>query len=97
MGSGYKVKEKEDMKRISKRLLVCMLSVISALCMSVAVFAESGGGSGTGGTAVVSAMTGVANDMTSTATSIIPIALGVVGISMVVVFGIKIFKKIYNK
>ena len=85
------------MKKISKRLLVCMLSVISALCMSVAVFAESGGGSGTGGTAVVSAMTGVANDMTSTATSIIPIALGVVGISMVLVFGIKIFKKIYNK
>lgn len=84
------------MKRISKRLLVCMLSVISALCMSVAAFAESGGSS-TGGTAVVSAMTGVANDMTSTATSLIPIALGVVGIALVVVFGIKIFKKIANK
>ena len=82
------------MKRISKRLLVCMLSVISAMCMSVAAFAES---NGTANSAVISAMTGVANDMTATATSLIPIALSVVGIALVVVFGIKIFKKIANK
>ena len=68
----------------------CALHVIAA-------FAESGGGRVPEEPQLVSAMTGVANDMTSTATSLIPIALGVVGIALVVVFGIKIFKKIANK
>ena len=82
------------MKKISKRMFSVLMAVVASLATSVVAFAES---SGTANTAVTSAMTTVANDMTATATTIIPIALGVVGISMVVVFGIKIFKRIYNK
>lgn len=82
------------MKRISKRWLVAIMSVVASLAMTVSAFAES---SGTANSAVTSAMTTVANDMTATATSLIPIALGVVGIAMVVIFGIKIFKRIANK
>lgn len=39
-------------------------------------------------------MSGVANDMVATANAIIPVALTVVGISLVVVFGIRIFRRI---
>lgn len=39
-------------------------------------------------------MTTVANDMIATGNAIIPIALTVVGIALVVVFGVKMFKKV---
>lgn len=64
---------------------------------AVPVLAEGEGGGGTANQAVVTAMTGVAGDMTATGTAILPIALGVVGLAIVVVFGIKIFKKVVNK
>lgn len=82
------------MKRISKKFVCLMMCVFASLATSVVAFAES---SGTANSAVTSAMTSVANDMTATATSLIPIALGVVGIVLVVIYGIKIFKKIANK
>lgn len=82
------------MKKISKRMFAVLMAVVASLATSVVAFAE---GTGTANSAVTSAMTGVANDMTATATSLIPIALGVVGIVLVVIYGIKIFKKIANK
>lgn len=82
------------MKRLNKKVLVCMMSFVAALCMSISAFAET---TGSANTAVTTAMTSVANDMTATATAIIPVALTVVGISMVVVFGIKVFKRITYK
>lgn len=53
-----------------------------------AVAAESGSAN----QAVVGAMTTVAGDMTATATAILPIALGVVGLILVVRYGLKTFK-----
>lgn len=47
---------------------------------------------GTANQAVVGAMTTVAGDMTATATAILPIALGVVGLILVVRYGLKTFK-----
>lgn len=72
------------------------VALFTALCFAlscVSVFAESGSG-GTPNNAVVSAMTTVSNDMVATAESIIPVALTVVGIALVVVFGVRIFKKV---
>lgn len=48
--------------------------------------------SGTANQAVVGAMTTVAGDMTATATAILPIALSVVGLILVVRYGLKTFK-----
>lgn len=47
--------------------------------------------------ALNSAFTDIAGDLTSVATSVAPIALGVIGLSVVVIFGIKMFKRITNK
>lgn len=74
-----------------KRAFFIMLAVISALVSSVAVFAES---TGSANTAVTNAMQTVANDMLATGNAIIPIALTVVGISLVVIFGVRMFKKV---
>lgn len=76
-----------------KSARVAIMAVVFTLAMSMAAFAESG----TANTAVVSAMTTLANDMKATASSLIPIALGVVGLTMVVVFGIRIFKRIAGR
>lgn len=69
-----------------------LLSVPATLVASMPVLATEG--SGTANTAVVSAMQTTANDMLATGTSIIPIALTVVGLALVVVFGIRLFKKV---
>ena len=73
------------------KMLTAMLSVMAVLVCSLNAFAES---SGSANSAVTSAMTTVANDMVATGNSIIPIALTVVGLAIVVVFGIRMFKKI---
>ena len=48
-------------------------------------------------TALTTAFTSITGDLTSVATSVAPIALGVIGLSLVVIFGIKMFKRITNK
>lgn len=72
-----------------------MVSLPVALMASFPVFAE--GATGSANDAVVSALTGTANDMVATGTSLVPAALTVVGLSLAVIFGIKLFKKIANK
>lgn len=74
-----------------------LLSVPATLIASMPVLATEGGGSGTANSAVVTAMQTTANDMMATGSSIIPIALTVVGLALVVVFGIRIFKKVVGK
>lgn len=74
-----------------------LLSVPATLIASMPVLATEGSGSGTANSAVVSAMQTTANDMMATGSSIIPIALTVVGLALVVVFGIRIFKKVVGK
>lgn len=75
----------------AKKAMVAMLAVMCSLISCIAVFAES---SGTANTAVTSAMQTVANDMVATGNAVIPIALTVIGISMVVMFGIRMFTRV---
>lgn len=82
-------------KRVKLFMLCACMAALGILTSAVAVFAESAGG--TANSAVVSAMTSAAADMTATGTSLIPIALGVVTLILVVVFGIRFFKRIVNK
>lgn len=70
---------------------VIVTSLPAALVASMPVLASE---SGTANSAVVTALTGTANDMVATGTSLIPVALTVVGLSMAVIFGIRLFKKI---
>ena len=80
------------MKEKFRRLSVVILSMLATMVVTVSAFAESTGG--TANTAVTGAMQTVANDMVATGNAIIPIALTVVGIALVVVFGIRMFKKV---
>lgn len=48
-------------------------------------------------TALQTAFNSIASDLGSVITTIVPIALGVVGAGLVLVFGIKWFKKLTNK
>lgn len=77
--------------RIGKRLYALLIGAMLSLCLCLSCFAES---SGTANSAVTGAMTTVANDMVATGNAIIPIALTVVGIALVVVFGVRMFKKV---
>lgn len=71
-------------------------SVPVAMLASLPVLAEESG-TGTANSAVITALTATANDMVATGTNLIPTALTVVGLSLAVIFGIKLFKKIANK
>lgn len=72
-----------------RKLMLCSVPV--ALMSVMPVMAQEGG---TANSAVTTAMNTVANDMIATGNSVIPIALTVVGLAMVVVFGVRIFKRI---
>ena len=58
-------------------------------------------GSGSGQSSIVQALstafTSIASDLTTVITTIAPIALGIVGAGMVLVFGVKWFKRLTNK
>lgn len=47
--------------------------------------------------ALTTAFTTIASQLSSVATSVAPIALGIIGISTVVIFGIKLYKRITNR
>ena len=59
------------------------------------------GEGGTGTSSIVSALStafqSIASDVTSVLTTILPIALGVVGAGVVIMFGVKWFKRLTNK
>ena len=78
---------------MKKRLGVITLLGSLAVNPALAVFAENTG-SGTANQAVVSAMTSLSNDMVATGQSIIPIALTIIGLSAVVIFGVRMFFKV---
>ena len=68
--------------------------------MNGLVFAlNAGGGSGQSSivTALSTAFQSIASDLTTVITTIAPIALGIVGAGMVLVFGVKWFKRLTNK
>lgn len=58
---------------------------------------NSGSGSSSIVTALQTAFTSIASDVTSVLTTILPIALGVVGAGVVIIFGVKWFKRLTNK
>lgn len=58
---------------------------------------EGGSASSSAVTAMTTAFTSIAGDMTSTITTVLPIALGVVGLGIVIKFGVKWFKKLSDK
>lgn len=70
---------------------VALASVPMSVMMTVTSFAQE---TGTANADVVTAVTTMANDMKATGNAIIPIALTVVGLTLVVTFGLRIFKKI---
>lgn len=78
------------MKR--KHFLTISALPVAAMAAGIPVLAEESGGSVN--SAVTTAMTTLAGDMVSTGQAIVPIALTVVGIGLVVTFGIRIFRKI---
>lgn len=78
----------------TKKKFIALSTVPAVVASSVPVLASE---SGSANEAVVTAMTKTANDMIATGTSIIPVALTVVGLILVVTFGIKIFKGIARK
>lgn len=82
------------MKEKRTKIAVLFMTAIVCALSCVPVFAD---GTGTANSDVTTAMTTVANDMIATGNAIVPIALGVVGIALVVVFGIRIFKMIVKK
>lgn len=59
------------------------------------------GNSGSGASSVVSTLStafqSIASDLTSVITTIAPIALGIVGAGIALIFGVKWFKRLTNK
>lgn len=84
----------EKLKGAKKKIAMLLCACVATVAMTTAAFAE---GAGTANADVVSAMTTIANDARATGTAVIPIALGVVGLGMVVVFGIKMFGRVFRK
>ena len=48
-------------------------------------------------TALSTAFTSISSDLTTTLSTVLPIALSVLGMGIVIMFGVKWFKKITNK
>lgn len=65
------------------------------------LFSLIGGEGGSASSGVISALSSgfssIASDLGSVITTIAPIALGIVGAGMVLVFGVKWFKRLTNK
>lgn len=88
------------MTNLKKKLVPAVVGAGAALASCVPVFAE-GADTGTALSSVESAMTtsftSVASSMTGMVAKILPIALPIMGILLVVGFGMKAFKKVANK
>lgn len=76
-----------------KKVKYAVAAIVPTVAMAVPVLAE-GGASGTAQSQVVSSMTSLASDMVATGQALIPIGLTVVGITMVVRYGVRVFKGI---
>lgn len=88
------------MMNLKKKLVPAVVGAGAALASCVPVFAE-GADTSTALSSVESAMTtsftSVASSMTGMVAKILPIALPIMGILLVVGFGMKAFKKVANK
>lgn len=88
------------MMNLKKKLVPVVVGAGAALASCVPVFAE-GADTSSALSSVESAMTtsftSVASSMTGMVAKILPIALPIMGILLVVGFGMKAFKKVANK
>lgn len=85
------------MTNLKKKLVPAVAGVGAAVASCVPVFAESGDAMTSVETAMTTSFTSVASSMTGMVAKILPIALPVMGVLLVVGFGMKAFKKVANK
>ena len=89
------------MMNLKKKLVPAVVGAGAALASCVPVFAEGPADTSSALSSVESAMTtsftSVASSMTGMVAKILPIALPIMGILLVVGFGMKAFKKVANK
>ena len=86
------------MTNLKKKLVPAVVGAGAALASCVPVFAsESSDAMSTVESAMTTSFTSVASSMTGMVAKILPIALPIMGILLVVGFGMKAFKKVANK
>ena len=83
---------------LKKKLVPALMGGALAVATAVPAFAaEAGTGLSSVETALTTSFTSIAASMTSIVGKILPIALPIMGILLVVGFGMKAFKKVTNK
>ena len=88
------------MMNLKKKLVPAVVGAGAALASCVPVFAEGADTSSALSSvesAMITSFTSVASSMTGMVAKILPIALPIMGILLVVGFGMKAFKKVANK
>jgi type IV secretory pathway VirB2 component (pilin) len=82
---------------LKKKLMIPAVAAIATAATALPVMAETTSAMSTVQSSLTSSFTEIGNSMTSTITSVLPIALPIIGIGLVVSFGLKWFKKITSK
>ena len=84
---------------LKKKLAPTLMGGALAVATAVPVLASESAGTGLSSveTALTTSFTSIASSMTSIVGKILPIALPIMGILLVVGFGMKAFKKVTNK
>ena len=84
---------------LKKKIAPALMGGALAVATAVPVFASESAGTGLSSveTALTTSFTSIAASMTSIVGKILPIALPIMGILLVVGFGMKAFKKVTNK
>ena len=86
------------MMNLKKKLVPALMGGALAVVTAIPAFAaEAGTGLSSVETALTTSFTSIGSSMTSIVGKILPIALPVMGILVLVGFGIKAFKKVTNK
>ena len=87
------------MMNLKKKLVPALMGGALAVVTAVPVLASESAGTGLSSveTALTTSFTSIASSMTSIVGKILPIALPIMGILLVVGFGMKAFKKVTNK
>jgi len=81
------------MKRIKKIVSIATITMIASAITAIVASADNSSATA----AMNTAFTSIAGDITATMTSVLPIALGIVGMIIVIRFGIKWFKSLVGR
>lgn len=86
------------MMNLKKKIVPALMGGALAVATAVPAFAsESGSGLSSVETALTTSFTSIGSSMTSIVGKTLPIALPIMGVLLLVGFGIKAFKKVANK